>query len=129
MLHVGMRPVAGHGSFFHQVARCFNSIADSLANSVLDAGCTDVTFMETGEWADLCGLQEVAIEVGFDGASRGNPGPAAAGFWAEANHGGRRWHLLRGGVLLGEATNNEAELSSLYIVLLLLAKRLGLAGS
>ena len=129
MLHAGMRPVAGHNSFFHQVPRCFNSVADSLANSVLDAGCTAVTFMEAGERAALCGLQEVAIEVGFDGASRGNPGPAAAGFWAEANHGGRRWHLLRGGVLLGEATTSEAALSSAYIVLLLLAKQLGLAGS
>ena len=35
--------------------------------------------------------------------------------------------LVSGGMLLGNATNNEAELSSAYLVLHLLAKQLRLA--
>jgi len=38
-------------------------------------------------------------------------------------------HPLRAGFPIGRATNNEFELSSLYIALHLLAKRLGFAGS
>jgi ribonuclease HI len=44
------------------------------------------------------------ITVYGDGASRGNPGPAAAGFVARS--GGRTWAF---GFYLGETTNNVAE--------------------
>lgn len=48
------------------------------------------------------------IIVHCDGASRGNPGPAAAGFVVLEN--GREVH--RAGRLLGKATNNVAEYSA-----------------
>ena len=44
-----------------------------------------------------------------DGAARGNPGPAGAGFVLEGSGG----VLYRGGEYLGEATNNVAEYSAL----------------
>ena len=46
----------------------------------------------------------------FDGASRGNPGPSAAGIVVTAENGSV---LCRRGVLLPEGTNNVAEYSGL----------------
>ncbi len=45
-----------------------------------------------------------------DGGSRGNPGPAAAGFVIEDPSGGM---VCRGGRFLGETTNNVAEYEGL----------------
>lgn len=45
----------------------------------------------------------------FDGASRGNPGPAATG-WV-IKKGGKT--VAKGGSTIGEATNNEAEYGAL----------------
>ncbi|UCF32058.1 MAG: ribonuclease HI family protein [bacterium] len=44
-----------------------------------------------------------------DGAARGNPGPAGAGFLVM----GRGWTTVRRGEYLGEATNNVAEYQAL----------------
>ena len=85
--------------------------------------------VDASAWLAMACLSEVALEIGFDGASRGNPGPASIGFWIRAYCGRAYCMVLRGGCPIGEATNNESEMSSVYIVLHLLAKRLGLAGS
>jgi hypothetical protein len=50
------------------------------------------------------------LKINFDGASRGNPGPAGFGAVLR-NHLGKITHLIAG--FLGENTNNAAELSSL----------------
>ena len=50
------------------------------------------------------------IIVYIDGGSRGNPGPAAAGFVLSDQEGNR---LLAKGVFLGRKTNNEAEYNGL----------------
>jgi ribonuclease HI len=49
------------------------------------------------------------VTVEFDGASRGNPGPAAAGYVLRDDGG----IVGREGVRVGEATNNEAEYTAL----------------
>lgn len=46
--------------------------------------------------------------VEFDGASRGNPGPAAIGYRVLRDDGGVEGHEY-----IGEATNNEAEYTAL----------------
>lgn len=46
--------------------------------------------------------------VAFDGASRGNPGPAAVGYRVELDDETRE-----GSATIGEATNNEAEYEAL----------------
>jgi ribonuclease HI len=75
----------------------------------------------------MSGLEESPVAVGLqlsvyiDGASRGNPGRAAAGVWIADRDGKRRAAFGR---YLGTKTNNEAE----YWALLLgirEAKRLG----
>ncbi len=58
-------------------------------------------------------LQGLRVLVEVDGASRGNPGPSAAGFVIRA---GKRL-LLGRGVPLGEGTNNEAEYRALLMAL------------
>jgi ribonuclease HI len=50
------------------------------------------------------------IEVYVDGASRGNPGPSAAGIYIKDNRGN---DLLKKGEYLGETTNNVAEYTAL----------------
>ena len=130
LLHAGLRPVSGQDTFFLWVDRARNAEADALANKVLDdAGVAFLEEVDASEWLSMACLRDVALEVGFDGASRGNPGPASAGFWVRAYCGHDYCMVLRGGFPVGEATNNEFEMSSVYIVLHLLAKRLGLAGS
>ncbi len=54
-----------------------------------------------------------AAECYFDGASRGNPGPAAVG-WVVADDGGI---VAEGGERIGRATNNQAEYEALIRVL------------
>ena len=102
-----------------QVPRGDNSVADQCANQALDTG----DFRETADdemlsLLDAMSTQISGVEYGllvsFDGASRGNPGAAAAGvgiWWGQ-------WHpqefreqgcLLRLGRRLGDGTNNYAE--------------------
>lgn len=50
------------------------------------------------------------LNIYTDGASRGNPGPAAAGFVLTDSHGKE---LAAKGIYLGEATNNVAEYTGL----------------
>lgn len=47
-----------------------------------------------------------------DGAAKGNPGPAGAGYWAQDASGKI---LIEAGVPLGIATNNEAEYRALLL--------------
>jgi len=54
--------------------------------------------------------QAERLNVYTDGASRGNPGPAAAGFVLADSHGKE---LAAKGIYLGEATNNVAEYTGL----------------
>ncbi|HEY7833346.1 MAG TPA: ribonuclease HI family protein [Ktedonobacterales bacterium] len=66
-----------------------------------------------------------AIEPGLtlilrtDGASRGNPGPAAAGVVIEREDGRL---VARGGHVLGELTNNQAEYRALILGLTAVAR-------
>ena len=55
-------------------------------------------------------LKETTLTVEFDGGSRGNPGPAAAGVVLRADDG---TELVTLGKFIGRATNNVAEYSGL----------------
>jgi ribonuclease HI len=65
------------------------------------------------------------LDIYCDGASRGNPGPAAAG--AVLYRNGTKDVQARVSKALGRATNNEAEYSALLLALQE-AQRLGAAG-
>jgi ribonuclease HI len=54
------------------------------------------------------------VHAHIDGGSRGNPGPAAAGFIIESEDGKL---LHEAGVFIGKATNNVAEYSGLIAAL------------
>jgi ribonuclease HI len=54
------------------------------------------------------------LRVFADGGSRGNPGPAAAGFWVESEKGEL---IHREGIFLGRRTNNEAEYQAVLAAL------------
>jgi ribonuclease HI len=56
----------------------------------------------------------MSLLIHIDGGSRGNPGPAAAGV---VIHDDRNRLLHRGGYLLDEMTNNQAEYNALLIAL------------
>ena len=106
-----------------------NAEADALANQALDDGRSTVSAF-ADRWAAVASLAHVLLEVGFDGAARGNPsGPAAAGFWVKAWRGRCEGYLLQGSLLLGVASNNEAEMSSVCTVMRLLIDQLWLACS
>lgn len=64
------------------------------------------------------------IRLYTDGASRGNPGPAAAGYWAEDADGRL---LLEGSQRLPDCTNNVAEYQAVILGLEALLRE-GLAG-
>ena len=53
----------------------------------------------------------MALIVHFDGGSRGNPGPAAAGVVIRDDDG---TPLLEAGYFLGRMTNNQAEYNGLW---------------
>lgn len=55
----------------------------------------------------------MALAIYFDGGSRGNPGPAAAGVVIKED----RTPLLRAGYFLGHLTNNQAEYKGLILSL------------
>eukprot|EP00253_Pinus_taeda_P018598 PITA_18598 len=52
-----------------------------------------------------------SIKLNFDGASKGNPGPAGLGGIFRDGHGKTRWVFAKWG---GEMTNNEAELWAVH---------------
>lgn len=60
------------------------------------------------------------MQLNFDGASRGNPGPSAWG-WVLLNENGEEEHSEHG--LLGVTTNNVAEYSALFNALLYLKQK------
>eukprot|EP00933_Yihiella_yeosuensis_P028749 TRINITY_DN2257_c0_g1_i1.p1 TRINITY_DN2257_c0_g1~~TRINITY_DN2257_c0_g1_i1.p1 ORF type:complete len:740 (-),score=46.39 TRINITY_DN2257_c0_g1_i1:86-2305(-) len=126
LLQKGIRPPTGSHSFFAHVPRSSNNEADRLANEALDSECSAID-VDLHAWRTVSDLQCVALHFGFDGASRGNPGPAAAGFWISAQIAERRYTLVRGRIFLGAATNNQAEFSTAYVLLYCVAKQLGLA--
>ena len=106
--------------------RIHNEEADALVNQAMDTA-TSLVEVFPSTWAKVAAKADVMVEVGFDGGSRGNPGPAAVGFWVKAWRGRCEGVLLRGSLLIGEASNNEAEMSSVCIVMRLLADQLRLA--
>ena len=57
----------------------------------------------------------MALEIHFDGASRGNPGPAAAGVVIRDRQ--KKRTVLEAGYFLGKMTNNQAEYNALLIAL------------
>lgn len=59
----------------------------------------------------------MSLLIHIDGGSRGNPGPAAAGVIIQDIQDGQGRLLLRGGYLLGEMTNNQAEYNALLVAL------------
>lgn len=59
--------------------------------------------------------REGTLIVRTDGAARGNPGPAAAGTVIERPDGST---VARGGLYLGEMTNNQAEYRALILGLI-----------
>ena len=128
LLHrFGVKPLQGQMSFFRSVPHAQNVEAYALANEALDAGATNVKLFPT-VWAAVAERAGVHLEAGFDGAARGNPsGPAAAGFWMRAWHGDCEGCLFRGDLLLGVASNNEAEMSSVCTVMRLSIDQLRLA--
>ena len=72
----------------------------------------DKVVVQGGDPADLTLLLQAGggrAHVYFDGASRGNPGPAAAG-WAIVSSDGI---VAEGGERLGRLTNNQAEYEAL----------------
>ncbi len=85
------------------------------------AGATAVAYdgkvvVQGGETARLEGLLRAdggRVHAYFDGAARGNPGPAAVG-WVLVTDGGI---VAEGGDRVGRATNNRAEYEALIRVL------------
>lgn len=67
-------------------------------------------------------MVEQAFEIYIDGASRGNPGPSAAGILVKNNDGKE---IVRKGEFLGETTNNVAEYTALLRGLKYLIKSYG----
>ena len=112
--------------FFQAIVRRHNLEVHDLANEALNRGSSVVTSFPTA-WASVALMTDVLLEGGFDGTSRGNPGPSAAGFWVRAWRGRCEGYLLKGSLLLGEASNNEAGMSRVCIVMRLLADQLRLA--
>ena len=130
LLHrFGVQPLQGSLGFFKSVPRVHNAEADALANQALDDDKSTVHVF-ADRWTAVASMTDVLLEVGFDGAARGNPsGPASAGFWVKAWRGRCEGYLLKGSLLLGVASNNEAEMSSVCTVMRLLIDQLRLACS
>ena len=117
LMRFPIRPRWAH-DFVKQVARSDNSAADSAANRALDQG----SFEEFASKACSRFVQELAArpdrEYGFlwsfDGASRGNPGPASFGvcaWWGVWTcEGFRPGSLIYSrGATIGSCGNNQAE--------------------
>ena len=117
--HFHVQPFMGH-QLARQVPRSDNSAADAAANKALDVGSfLDVHVEETVRFLcelseHTCNFNDVGILFSFDGAARGNPGPAASGvcawwgYWRN-NMFEAKGLLLERGFWLGSATNNAAE--------------------
>ncbi len=96
-------------------SRILRDLADSLDVDRTLARHPEITPQDLSrilrESADMVDplLEEIVVMV--DGAARGNPGPAGAGFLIRAG----RETTLRRGEYLGEATNNVAEYNALIL--------------
>ena len=127
LLHrAGLQPLENYSTFFHHVLRDQNSEADALAREAVASRASNVLVLDSA-WTAVWDLPDVVLEGGFDGGAAPNPGPAGCGIWLRACRGPESWLLLRGRVWLGEASNNEAEFSGVYILLRFLVSKLGLA--
>ena len=101
-----------------QTPRTDNSAVDRAANQALDSGdFHDSHDKESLNFLHYCSSYDtsnVGLLVSFDGASRGNPGPASYGicmWWGTWGLGGFNSEglLLRHGACIGRAGNNIAE--------------------
>ena len=72
----GLKQTTAEGNYFKRTPRTYNSEADSLANQALDLQQAFVN-ADSEAWASVVTMQSVNFEIGFDGAARSNPGPAA----------------------------------------------------
>ena len=101
-----------------QVPRKDNSAADAAANWALDHN----SFMEVSTTQTAAFIAELSLTAddnlgllfSFDGAARGNPGPASSGvcaWWGLFDKDGfhARGPLIQKGCRLGTGTNNLAE--------------------
>jgi ribonuclease HI len=97
-----------------QRPRSQNGMADALCNFALDAG--DDTCVQK-LWGVSFDPRGCPIHVSFDGASRGNPGPAAVGAVVQIHHAAE-WHVVGAfACCIGRATNNGAEFEALVAVI------------
>ena len=99
--------------------RAGNSAADAAANRALDVGTfLDVRVDEAVKFmrrlSEVPDATDIGLLFAFDGAARGNPGPAASGvcawwgFWRNQVFESQGL-LLQRGFRLGTGTNNAAE--------------------
>ena len=109
-----------------QVPRKDNSAADAAANWALDTGSfLDVRVDETNAFLQKLGHTpetNIGLMCSFDGAARGNPGPASSGvclWWGtfDSNCFHPCGLLIQRGVRLGTGTNNSAEAHGLATAL------------
>ncbi|WP_248515084.1 ribonuclease HI [Salinarchaeum laminariae] len=99
---------AGNTDHEHWRATLGEATAVAYDGKVVIQGAqpTDIQAVLAGEGS---GGDTGAVELYFDGASRGNPGPAALGYVLAADDG----IVAEGGETLGETTNNRAEYEAL----------------
>jgi hypothetical protein len=91
-----------------QRPRAYNAFADACCSFVLDTEGFVQHFWDLPFDPLAC-----PVHVSFDGASRGNPGPAACGAVVQVHHNDA-WHLAAAfGCCIGHATNNVAEFEGL----------------
>jgi len=118
----GIRP-PHESEIAQQTRRAENQAADAAANQALDIGSfkefyrTEVARLALN-LSEAQGNSNVGVLISFDGASRGNPGPASSGvcaWWGRWSDGAFQSSGLVGrwGRLLGHLTNNEAEAQGL----------------
>ena len=95
-------------SYCRAVPRDQNKDADSLANAALDLGAGSTVWFDCrGDFSDL--------SVFTDGASRGNPGPSSCAAVISGLVGTQWRRLVQANRLLGEVTNNIAELEGMIL--------------
>ena len=101
--HAGISTEAGNTEYEQWRAVTDEATAVAYEDKVVIQGSNPVILM------GLLNPQGGRASVYFDGASRGNPGPAAIG-WVVATDDGI---VTEGGEQIGHATNNEAEYRAL----------------
>jgi hypothetical protein len=103
--------------------RSCNALADACCNYALDNNACVQRFWDIDFDPKGC-----PVHVSFDGAARGNPGPAALGCVVQVHCRGA-WHVVAAlSCCIGEATNNFAEFEAAVAALRLLTAWCSFAG-